>query len=205
LLTGWFLIHAYRPKVQPIDEPKPNRRLTEADKPSHDATPAWKCLITFERNKMNTKFAATALILASSLIASTSFADVTRTQVKAELSEAIRTGDMMAVGEGNLKLNELHPNLYPAKTVTSSLTRTQVKAELAEAIRTGNQSAGGDSNLKLNELHPNLYPAQTVKSSLTRTQVKAELAEAIRTGNQLAGGESKLKLNELFPNRYPTM
>ena len=35
------------------------------------------------------------------------------------------------------KLNELNPNLYPAKAVTSSVTRAQVQAELAEAKRTG--------------------------------------------------------------------
>jgi hypothetical protein len=30
LLTNGFLIRPNRPKVQPIDEPKPSRRLTEA-------------------------------------------------------------------------------------------------------------------------------------------------------------------------------
>ena len=65
---------------------------------------------------MKTKFAAAALILAYCLMAGTPvFAGVTRKQVKAELAEAIRTGDIMAGGESSLKLNELHPNRYPIR------------------------------------------------------------------------------------------
>src|SRR5450830_231186 len=117
---------------------------------------------------MKLKFAATALILASGLIAGTpSFAGVTREQVKAELAAAVRTGDIMAGGESGLKLNELYPDRYPAKQVQSSVTREQVKAELAEAIRTGDYVAGGESGLKLNELYPNRYPAKQVQPSVT--------------------------------------
>ena len=48
---------------------------------------------------MKTKFAAAALILASGLMAGIpAFAGATREQVKAELVEAIRTGDIMAGG-----------------------------------------------------------------------------------------------------------
>ena len=65
---------------------------------------------------MKTKFAAAALILASGLMAGTpAFAGTTREQVKAELAEAIRTGDIMAGGESNLKLNEVYPNRYPIR------------------------------------------------------------------------------------------
>ncbi len=63
---------------------------------------------------MNTKFAATALILATSLMASSSFADVTRAQVKAELATAIRTGNMPANDDSGLNLNQVHPHFYPA-------------------------------------------------------------------------------------------
>ncbi|MEO8121080.1 MAG: DUF4148 domain-containing protein [Rhodoferax sp.] len=112
---------------------------------------------------MKIKFAATALILASGMIAGTpAFADVTREQVTAELAEAVRTGDIVADGESGLKLNELYPSRYPAKLVQAGLTREQVKAELAEAVRTGDIVAAGDNGLKLNELHPNRYPAQTM-------------------------------------------
>jgi Domain of unknown function (DUF4148) len=48
---------------------------------------------------MKTKFAATALIVASALIAATpSFAGATREQVKAELAEAVRTGASWPMG-----------------------------------------------------------------------------------------------------------
>ena len=67
---------------------------------------------------MKTKFAATALILASGLIAGTpAFAGVTSEQVRAELSAAVRSGDVMAGGEIGLKLNELYPSRYPAQQV----------------------------------------------------------------------------------------
>ena len=108
---------------------------------------------------MKTKFAATALILASGLIAGTpAFAGVTREQVKVELAEAVRTGDIIADGERGLKLNELYPNRYPAKQVQAGITREQVKAELAEAIRTGDFMVGGEVSVKCNELHPNMHP-----------------------------------------------
>lgn len=107
---------------------------------------------------MKTKFTAIALVLTSSLIASTSFADVSREQVKAELAQAVRSGDIMAGGETGLKLNELYPSRYPAKQVPTSVTREQVKAELATAVRSGDIMAGGEVSAMCNELHPNMHP-----------------------------------------------
>ena len=105
---------------------------------------------------MKTKFTAIALVLASGLISGASaFAEVTREQVKAELIDAIRTGDIMAGGEIGLKLNELHPNSYPVMQTQSGFTREQVKAELARAIRTGDYMEGGELGVKHNEVHPN--------------------------------------------------
>ena len=105
---------------------------------------------------MKTKFTAVALILASGLIAGTSaLAEVTRQQVKAELAEAVRTGDIMAGGESSLKLNELYSNSHPTGQVQAGLTREQVKAELAEATRTGDFMEGGEINVKHIEFHPN--------------------------------------------------
>ena len=110
---------------------------------------------------MKNKFATIAVVLASGLIAATpALADLTREQVKAELAEAIRTGDMPAYGEQILNLNELYPQRYPAKPVQASFTREQVKAELAEAIRTGDMPAYGEQILNLNELYPSSYPAR---------------------------------------------
>ena len=92
----------------------------------------------------------------------------TRAQVKAELADAIRTGDVYAGGETPVKLNELFPDRYPAKRTAAGKTREQVKAELDEAIRTGDIYAGGDTPVKLNELFPGLYPSQSV--ALSRAQ-----------------------------------
>ena len=80
---------------------------------------------------------------------------VTREQVKAELAEAIRTGNIVT-GESSAKLNEQFPQLYPQQAATSSVTRAQVKAELAQAIKTGN-IVEGESGVKLNEMYPDKY------------------------------------------------
>lgn len=111
---------------------------------------------------MKTKFAATALILASGLIAGTpSFA------------ESSRTDDVYAIGA------------ITAEHAQSGVTREQVKAELAQAVRTGDiidVRVGGEILVKRNELYPNRYPTKEVQSSVTREQVKAELGEAVRNG-----------------------
>lgn len=127
---------------------------------------------------------------------------LTREQVKAELAEAIRTGDMVAAGDTGLKLNELSPYLYPKRPTQPGKTREQVRAELAEAIRTGDIVSAGDSALKRNEEFPDRYPPVTVAAGKTREQVNAETAEAIRTGDIVAAGELGLKMNELYPARY---
>ena len=127
---------------------------------------------------------------------------MTRAQVKADLAEAMRSGNMLAAGEIGLTLRELNPQRYPAPVVAAGKTRTQVKAELAEAIRTGDITANDESGLTAYEEHPQLYPAHVVVAGKTRAQVQAELAEAIRTGDMLASDESGLKLNEEHPQRY---
>lgn len=61
----------------------------------------------------------------------------TRDQVRAELAEAQRTGDIYASGNTGMKLNELRPDLYPAKAAVQSKTRAQVLVELVQAQRSG--------------------------------------------------------------------
>ena len=82
----------------------------------------------------------------------------TREEVRAELIEAQRIGDIMADGETGKKLNELYPHRYPAVPAGPGLTRAQVMAELAEAQRRGDILADGETGKKLNELYPNRYP-----------------------------------------------
>lgn len=82
----------------------------------------------------------------------------TRAEVKAELEEAKRTGNMPASGETGQMLNELNPSAYPPKAAVVCKTREQVMAELAEAQRTGNMPADGESGCMLKDLYPDLYP-----------------------------------------------
>ena len=88
-----------------------------------------------------TYFSAIALAAAAftsgHALAADASAPKTREQVKAELAEAIRTGDIVIDQESGKKANELFPGRYPAKPVAQGKTREQVKIELAEAIRTG--------------------------------------------------------------------
>jgi ribosomal protein L30E len=150
---------------------------------------------------MNFKPTLGALLLLAAFGTSAQ-AQLTRQQVKADLAEAIRTGEMPAGGESNLKLNQMYPARYPAPAIVIGKTREQVKAELGEAIRTGEMLAGGESGLKLNELEPGRYASRPVYVGKTRAQVKSELAEAIRTGDMPAGGESGLMLYEVAAARY---
>ncbi len=79
-----------------------------------------------------------------------------REQVKAELAEAVRAGDMLAAS--GLKQKALSPGFYPADPVVTGKTREEVKAELAEAIRAGDIVVG--DAVKLNELFPQVYGTQ---------------------------------------------
>ena len=79
---------------------------------------------------------ALAAMAAGNAFATDAAGPKTRDQVRAELVEAQRTGDIVH-GDSGQKLNELFPSRYPAKAATQGLTRAQVQATLAEARRTG--------------------------------------------------------------------
>lgn len=82
-----------------------------------------------------------------------------REQVRDELEQAIRTGDIMVAGEFGVKRNELMSGRYPIVTGKSLKTRDQVKSELARAIREGEVVAVGEDGRKLNEIYPDRYHA----------------------------------------------
>jgi len=134
------------------------------------------------RSYLSALTVALATLSAGHALAFDASAPKTREQAKAELTEAIRTGDIVINGEIGQKANEMFPGLYPAKPIVQGKTREQVKAELAEAIRTGNIVVGGESNQKANEMFPALYPAKPVVQGKNREQVRAELQAAIRSG-----------------------
>lgn len=56
-----------------------------------------------------------------------------RDQVKAELNDAIRSGDIVTGGESPRKLNELQPQWYPTQPKAAGKTREQVRAEGIQA------------------------------------------------------------------------
>lgn len=122
---------------------------------------------------MNRKHLSAIAVALLALSASQVFAadgPMTREQVKAELAEAVRTGNVIANNESGLMLNQVRPDLYPAQAQSAGKTREQVKAELAEAIRTGDVVADGESGRKLKELYPSRYPAPTMGGNFTATR-----------------------------------
>lgn len=132
--------------------------------------------------KLSTTILLPVILAATAGAAMAQNGPLTRAEVKAELAEALRTGDLLADSETGLKLNELYPSRYPAKPAQAGKTRAQVQAELAEAVRTGDLVASVETGLKLNELHPSKYPAKPSQPGKTRAQVLAELGEAQRLG-----------------------
>lgn len=110
-----------------------------------------------KRSHLGTLAVALAAFAGAQAATADASAPKTRAQVKAELAEAMRTGDIPVGGDQNVKLNELFPGIYPPKPVVPVSSRAQVKAELDEAVRTGDIPVGGDRNAKLNEVFPSLY------------------------------------------------
>ena len=126
---------------------------------------------------------------------------LTRDQVKAELAEAIRTGNTLG-GENSLTLREQYPQRYPAVAAGIAIPRAQVLREFEDARRTGDLLANGEAGLRLNEITPRAYAPKSVAQGRTREEVLAELREATRTGSILSAGETGLPLNQLYPQRY---
>lgn len=127
-----------------------------------------------------------AALAAGNAWAADASAPKTRDQVRAELVEAQRTGNIMAQGNSGKLLNALYPSRYPAQAAAQGYTRAQVQAELEEAQRSGNILATGNSGSSgklLNELYPSRYPTKVAAQGLSRAQVVAELEQAQRSGN----------------------
>lgn len=121
-------------------------------------------------NRKHITAIAAALIALSTTQVFAADGPKTREQVKAELAEAIRTGNMPADNESGLMLNQVRPDLYPSQERSVGKTRAEVKAELNEAVRTGNIVAAGESGKKLNELHPARYGAKAAADALTASR-----------------------------------
>jgi Domain of unknown function (DUF4148) len=152
--------------------------------------------------------ALSTLVAGHALAADPSVAK-TREQVRAELVEAQRNGDLIADGETGLRFNQVSPHLYSQATVVAK-TRADVKAELAQAQANGDLIADGETGARFNEVFPAQYAAartapvvEVVAQGKTRAEVKAELAEAIRNGDLIADGQTGARFKDLNPSRYP--
>jgi hypothetical protein len=104
----------------------------------------------------------TAIALAATLAGGQAFAadtstGKTRDQVRAELKEAVRTGNIMGNSESGRMRNEINPSQYPAQPMTQGNTRAEVVAELKEAVRTGNMLANDETGRMRNEVNPSQY------------------------------------------------
>jgi predicted RNase H-like HicB family nuclease len=162
---------------------------------------------------MKTRLSVVAIALSTLIAGHALAADPTqaktREQVRAELVEAQRNGDLIADGETGLRFNQVSPHLYPQATVVAK-TREEVKAELAQAQANGDLIADGQTGARFNEVFPAQYAAsraapavEVVAQGKTRAEVKAELAEAIRNGDLIADGQTGARFKDLNPSRYP--
>ena len=153
---------------------------------------------------------ALSTLVAGHALAANPAAAKTREQVRAELAEAQRNGDMIANGESGLRFNQVSPHLYPQATPVAK-TRAEVQAELAAAQASGDLIAIGAIGVRFNELFPAQYAATrtaapavgAVAQGKTRAEVRAELAEAIVNGEMIAVGEIGARFKDLYPSRYP--
>ena len=146
------------------------------------------------------KFARTTstllLLAAFGVIGASAHAQsLTREQVKAELMEAIRTGDISAGGNsGAYKLNELFPNEYPRSGTAKAMGAGQAAPAAAAPVRSSGAVPSGELGVPGQE-----YAQRT--GGKTREQVKAETLEAIRNG-EIASGEMGQSPSQQNPQAY---
>ncbi|WP_425258813.1 DUF4148 domain-containing protein [Rubrivivax sp. RP6-9] len=127
---------------------------------------------------------------------------LTREQVRAELAEARRNGDLRTGGETGLRMRDKFPGLYPAEPAAPApKSRQQVRRELEQARADGSMTLAGETGLTEAELAPHRFAARPALFAKTRDEVKAELATARRLGDMPAGEDSRT-LAEAHPQAY---
>lgn len=150
---------------------------------------------------MKLKHLAVVMTIASlSSMSAQANPSLTREQVQAEYTAALRAGDI-PLYDNDRTPRDLNPSAYPRRAAAPGKTRAEVQAELAEAIRMGDIPVH-ENGRTARELNPSAYPPRPTVVGKTREQVRAELAEAIRTGDIVGNSELGLKLYEMYPDRY---
>jgi len=124
-------------------------------------------------NRKHVTAIAAALIALSATQVFAADGPKTREQVKAELAEAIRTGNMPAHDESGRLLNQVYPERYAAPLAQAGKSRAEVQAELTEAIRTGDVVAHGEAGEKLKDLNPGAYPTSRTVNAQAAGQANA--------------------------------
>ena len=165
--------------VQPIDVCKPAAEASKPDRPHNGLTGLFNPL---EGIIMKTRLSLIAVALSTFVAGHAMAADPvvskTRAEVRAELIEAQRTGNILANGETGMLLKDLYPSQYPSQATVQAKSRDDVRAELIEAQRTGNILANGDSGMLLKDLYPSQYPTQSNAQGKSRVEVLAEVENA---------------------------
>ncbi len=148
------------------------------------------------------RFRMACVVLAGCFVGAAGAQDagLTREQVKAELAEARRLGELPS-GEVGRTPREISPGRYPAASAPAGPTRAEVIAQLKEARRNGDIEFG-ETGRTAYESAPGRYPQRVAEPGLTRDEVCAEYRAARRTGDLVADDEIGGKLNERFPSRY---
>ncbi len=157
------------------------------------------------RNAFSLAALAAATLLAGSALAADASGPLTREQVRAQLAEAHRTGDIVVDVDTGLKLNQQYPDLFPKRAAAAStVSREQVRAELARASSRGEMVVDVDTGRTARQTWPDLYPQQPVMAQTrTRAEVRAELAEAERNGELVADVDTGVTYKQRYPQVYP--
>ena len=135
-------------------------------------------------------FSALALAVAalSSVGAQAADGSVSRDQVRAELAQAQRSGDLLAAGEAGLPQNQANPAAYGAQPAAAGVSRQAVQAELAQYRREG-----------VNPWSMSYNPLKSFRSSTSRDAVTSQFLDAREQVAAFTGedsGSSYLASNE---------
>lgn len=152
---------------------------------------------------MKTTYLSAAILSLTALASGHAMAQGLSTeQVRAELVEAARNGDLIVNPSTGQTERDLAPHLYPAREQVG-LTREQVRAELVAAERNGDLIVDPSSGRTVADINPGTVSASSQAPGKTRTEVVAELVAAERNGELVGNLITGQKQNEMYPQFYP--